>query len=331
MTLHRAATLALLALTLAAPLAAQQASAPASQLTGSLRGEVHYADGSPVSAADITLTPASGPAVRVTTGPDGIYAFANIPAGPFTLTAAANALQPDTLTGAIPPAAEFQPEPLTLRLATTVISINAISAEQAAELEVQSEEHQRVLGAIPNFLVSYDTSPVPLSSSQKYRLTLRTLLDPATFAAPLFVATGGEITRSYPGFGHGAPGYARRYAAAYGDTATNVLLTDAILPSLLHQDPRYFYKGTGSTASRIGWILKQAVAQRGDNGRWQPAFSNTLGDMGSALISTTYYPARTTGWATLTTENFGLAILSQGIGNLLQEFVFGRFTPHQSN
>ena len=297
---------------------------------GTLTGRFVYGDGSPVSAVDVTLTLSSGAALQATSGADGYYSFSSVPAGAFSVNAQGDALESYAASGTMPEKGVLEMPAVTLRIAA-VVSVNAISQEEAAEIEVQSEEHQRILGAIPNFLVTYDAEPVPLSTTQKYRLTLRTLFDPANFAVSAIVAGGELASRSYPGFGQGAAGYGRRFGASFGDGATNILLTDAILPSLLHQDPRYFYKGSGSFVSRLGYVLKQAVEQRGDNGHWQPAWSNTVGDVGSALISNTYYPHTQTSWGKVTGENFGVAIASQGMANLLQEFVFGRFTSHKAN
>lgn len=333
---------ALLAVSIAPPLHGQTAGnpaeavapaalpdAPEASVAGTLRGHIVYADGSPVSATEVNVLPSAGSALKAMTDPDGAFAFPSVPAGPFTISAEADAMEPYSGTGVMPAEAALEMPTVTLRIAALVSTVNALTQEQAAEMEVDEQEHQRILGAIPNFLVTYEAEPVPLSSTQKYRLTLRTLFDPANIGVSVLVAGGEQATGSYKGFGGGMAGYGRRFGASFGDGATNILLTDAILPSLLHQDPRYFYKGTGSVRSRLGYVLKQAVEQRGDNGRWQPAWSNTAGDVGSALISNTYYPHQSTSWGKVTGQNFGIAIASQGISNLLQEFVFGRMTTHR--
>ena len=216
-----------------------------------------------------------------------------------------------------------------LRLVTVHTDVTAITEHEAAEREVHAEESQRILKAIPNFMVVYDAEPVPLSSGQKFRLSVRTLADPVTIGVSAAVAGGEQASGAYPGFGRGVRGYARRFGASVGDSTSGMLLSGAILPSLFHQDPRYFYRGTGSRGSRLMYVLKQTVEQKGDNGHWQFAWSNTLGSVGSALISDTYYPRLGHHWGSETGQLFGLSIASTGISNLLQEFVFGRVTSRK--
>jgi hypothetical protein len=201
-------------------------------------------------------------------------------------------------------------------MAVVHTDVTAVSEHEAAEREVRAEEGQRILKTIPNFLVVYDDEPVALSAGQKFRLSTRTLADPVTIGVAAAIAGGEQASNSYPGFGRGVRGYARR-----------MLLSGAILPTVFHQDPRYFYRGVGSKRSRLMFALKQTVAQKGDNGHWQFAWSNTLGGVGTALISDTYYPRQPGHQSgSQTGQLFGLSMLSTGISNLMQEFVFGRVT-----
>src|SRR5580698_1183712 len=95
----------------------------------------------------------------------------------------------------------------------------------------------------------------------------------------------------FRGYGQGAQGYAKRFGASYTDGFVGTFLADAVLPSVLHQDPRYFYRGTGSIRSRALYAMASAVICKGDNGRWQPNYSNVLGNLAAAGISNAYYPA----------------------------------------
>jgi hypothetical protein len=128
-------------------------------------------------------------------------------------------------------------------------------------------------------------------------------------------------------YGQGAEGYAKRFGADYADTVTGIFIGGAILPSLLKQDPRYFYKGTGSAESRALYAISMSVIAKGDNGRWQPGYSNILGALAAGGISNIYYPADDRNGAELTFVNAAIGIASNAATNLLQEFVIRKFTP----
>jgi hypothetical protein len=134
----------------------------------------------------------------------------------------------------------------------------------------------------------------------------------------------------FRGYGQGAQGYAKRYGAAYADTATGTLIGSAILPSLLKQDPRYFYKGSGSKRSRVLYALANSVICKGDNGHWQANYSSILGTLAASGISNLYYPAHDRG-AGLTFENTLIAIGATAATNVLQEFVIRKLTPNVPN
>jgi len=125
-------------------------------------------------------------------------------------------------------------------------------------------------------------------------------------------------------------GFAQRYGATYANGLTDIMIGGAILPSLLHQDPRYFYKGTGTTRSRILYALRGPFVCKGDNGRWQPNYSTIGGDLASAAISNTYYPASNRGVG-FVFGNFLLGTGQRAAANLAQEFLLSRFTRKARN
>ena len=261
---------------------------------------------------------------------DGSFVFEQVPPGAFTLTVTSNDVEPASTSGIVTAAGSLELAPIVMRLAVVHTDVTAVSEHEAAEREVRAEEGQRILKSIPNFMVVYDDEPVALSAGQKLRLSVRTLADPVTIGVAAAIAGGEQASNSYPGFGRGARGYARRFGANVGDSTSGMLLSGAILPTIFRQDPRYFYRGVGSKRSRLTYVLKQTVAQKGDNGRWQFAWSNTLGGVGTALISDTYYPHQPGhAWGSQTGQLFGLSMVSTGISNLMQEFVFGRVTTHR--
>jgi hypothetical protein len=211
--------------------------------------------------------------------------------------------------------------------ATTEVRVSVTNYELAEE-QVKIEEKQRVLGVIPNFYVTYQPDALPLRPKQKFELAWKTSIDPVTLAAAGAVAGVQQAQNEFSGYGQGAHGYAKRYGAAYGDALIGTMIGGAILPSLLKQDPRYFYKGTGSTRSRILYALANAVVCKGDNGHWQFDYSGILGALAAGGISNLYYPASSRNGAGLTFENTLIGIGGSGIANLFQEFLIRKLTPH---
>ena len=164
------------------------------------------------------------------------------------------------------------------------------SGDDVAEAQLKSETQQRVLGVIPNYFVAYGKDPAPLSSRQKLHLSLKTLIDPATFAGVGITAAIQQSKNSYYQFGQGSEGYAKRFGAAYGSAATNLLITSVAADSLLHQDPRYFYSGEGTKAQRAWYAVKSAFRAKADNGKWQPPYAGVIGAIAGAEVSDLYYP-----------------------------------------
>ena len=101
-----------------------------------------------------------------------------------------------------------------------------------------------------------------------------------------------QAQNHFSGYGQGAEGYGKRFGAGYADTVAGTFIGGAILPSLLKQDPRYFYKGTGSKPSRFRMRIANALICKGDNGRWQTNYSNILGSLAAGGISNLYYPSK---------------------------------------
>jgi hypothetical protein len=330
-------------LTLCGPLNyahAQQQSAPVtnSQLPnspqaspGSITGIITDPDGAEVPDARIILTlEAASTTQRIAiSGNDGRFSFADVPPGSFKLTISAQGFAPRQTSGDLHPGEAYDASQITLPTAITSINMQVTaSQEDIAEAQIEGEEKQRVLGVIPNFYVSYVSHPVPLTSRQKFQLGWKTLFDPVTFAATGLIAGIEQANNTFPGYGQGTQGYAKRYAASYGNGVLATLIGNAILPSILRQDPRYFYKGTGTTRSRAFYAIANAVICKGDNGRWQPNYSGILGSMAAGGISNLYYPAADRDGVTLTLENTLIGTGGTAIGNLFQEFLVRKLTPH---
>jgi hypothetical protein len=185
-----------------------------------------------------------------------------------------------------------------------------------------------VLGFIPNFYVTYDPHPVALTSKQKFELAWRTTIDPVTFAIVGGIAGVQQADNDFNGYGQGAQGYAKRFGSTYANLAAGTFIGSAILPSLLKQDPRYFYKGTGSTRSRSLYAIANAVICKGDNGHWQVNYSNILGSLAAGAISNLYYPAQNRNGAALTFENAAIGVGATAAANLVEEFLMRKLTSN---
>jgi hypothetical protein len=157
------------------------------------------------------------------------------------------------------------------------------------------------------------------------------VVDPVTFGVVGIAAGVEQAQNHFNGYGQGGQGYAKRYGAGYADTVSGTFIGGAILPSLLKQDPRYFYKGTGSTRSRILYAIANAVICKGDNGHWQANYSNILGSLAAGGISNLYYPADDRDGASLTFENASIGVGATAVANLFEEFVIRKITPKVSN
>jgi hypothetical protein len=197
---------------------------------------------------------------------------------------------------------------------------------EVAQEQMKVEEKQRALGVVPNFYVSYLPNAAPLNARQKFELAWKTAVDPVSFGLIAAIAGGEQAQNAYPGYGQGAQGYGKRFGAAYADFVAGTFLGGAILPAILKQDPRYFYKGTGSTKSRLLYSLGSAVVCKGDNGRWQANYSNIIGSFAAGGISNLYYPPSDRHGAQLTFENGLIAIGATGAANLLQEFLIPKLS-----
>jgi hypothetical protein len=193
------------------------------------------------------------------------------------------------------------------------------SAHDKAEEQLKQQEKQRVMGVMATFNTTSNQDALPLSPGQKFKLYFKSETDPWPFLLAAVVGGIGQAKDTYPEWGQGLKGYGRRAGAAYADAFIGNFFGNAVLPTLLHEDPRYFQKGKGSVASRILWAAGSTVWCKRDKGTWGPNWSNVGGNLIGAAISDAYYPAsqRT---VTNTIEN-GFTVSAEGIvGAELIEF-----------
>jgi hypothetical protein len=217
------------------------------------------------------------------------------------------------------PAAQPSATPQTGAQTNTQQAGQDNNRHQKAEEQIKEEEQQRVLGVVPSFNVSYRSDAVSLTGWQKIRLAFRTTVDPATFGTALVVAGYHEALNDVS-FQWGAKGYGERAGAAYLDSFDGTMIGNGILPALLHQDPRYFRLGHGSVTHRLLYAAATSVICKHDNtGKWEPNYSNILGNIASGAISNLYYPGSNSGIG-LTISNGMIQTAAGAIGATFQEF-----------
>jgi hypothetical protein len=194
------------------------------------------------------------------------------------------------------------------------------SQHEKAEEQIREQEHQRLAGIVPLFNVTYHNDAVSLTPAEKFKLQFRAAIDPYTFSMAVIVAGLGEANDSNTGFGWGPGGFAKRAAAAYGDNVIGNTFGNAVLPSILHQDPRYFRLGHGSFRHRVLYSFATAFICKHDNtGKWEPNYSNVLGNMIGGEISNFYSPGGSSNL--VHTLGTGMTVTLEGaFGSELLEF-----------
>ncbi len=315
------------------PESGQSQHSPGQQAPGIIVGIVSDSTGAPVSGARITLArEGPSPSQDVLSDENGRFAFTGIVPGNFQLTIASPGFATQGTSGTLHSGENYVVPPVTLALATAMTEIQvALTRTELAEAEIKDEEKQRILGFVPNFYVSYVSDAAPLTAKQKFELAWKATIDPVNFALTGVIAGIEQSQNAFSGYGQGAQGYAKRFGASYADGVTGTFIGGAILPSLLKQDPRYFYKGSGTRRSRVLYALANSVICKGDNGRWQPNYSSILGGLAAGGISNLYYPEKNRDGVELTFENALIGIGATAATNLLQEFVIRKLTPKVPN
>jgi hypothetical protein len=317
-----------LAAQVTAPIGGEQLPEP--QVPGSISGTLVDRTGTPVVGAQVSLALDNQAAKQTVQSSDsGSFSFAHIAPGSFKLTFSVTGFATQTCSGTLHSGENYVVPQITLALATEITEVRVeLSPIEIAQEQLKDQEKQRALGIIPNFYVSYVPDAAPLTPKQKFQLTLKSTIDPVTFGLTGTVAGLEQAQDEFHGYGQGAQGFGKRYGAVYADTVTSTLIGSALLPSLLKQDPRYFYKGTGSKRSRILYAIANSVICKGDNGHWQANYSGLLGGLAASGISNLYYPPEDHNGAALTFENLLIGIGETAAANILQEFVIKKLTPN---
>ena len=296
----------------------------------SITGTVTDVEGAVIPAAIVIVDePASGDPRTVTANETGFFELKNLdPAVPYKITVRAKGFSDWTSPSVIilKPGQALELTDIKLEISAVVTSVDAITVEQLALEQVRAEEKQRVFGIIPNFFIAYDKNTVPLTTKLKYELAFKAATDVVSIGGDVILA-GIYQAADTPNYQQGAKGYGQRLGAAYAGSFSNVMIGGAVLPSLLHQDPRYFYQGTGTDRSRALHAISSPFICKGDNGRWQFNYSSIGGDLIASSLTNLYYPPSNRGPGLV----FSNTLINTGgrVANaLIQEFILKKYTSN---
>lgn len=312
--------------------AAQQLSAPEPQ-PATIIGTVLDVTGAVVPGATVLLECQDpNDDHRAVTGANGFFKLDSVnPATPCHVNVTSSGFAKWTSNEFVLTASQyFILTGIHLRVESVQVSVDVVPSEELALEQIKAEEKQRIAGFIPNFYVAYDQNAAPLTPKLKFHLATKFLTDPITTTGFLLNAAIYQMA-GYPSYRQGAKGYGQRLGATFAGGYTNILVGDAVLPSLLHQDPRYFYQGTGTTKSRLLHALTSPFVIRGDNGHHQINFCDIGGDLASGAIANAYYPSRDRG-AKLVLTSALIGVGGRAANAVVQEFVLRKFTSrHRKN
>jgi hypothetical protein len=299
------------------------------EASASVAGTVLDVSGATVSGADVSLMHEDGTQFHtMVSEADGEFNFTKIPAGSYLVTVDAKGFAFFTSAEfAVAVRQVYEVPNVSLSVAKANLEVTVRPPELVAAEQIRAEEKQRIGGVLPDFYTSYVFDATPLTSKQKFSLATHATFDPVAMLGVALAAGVEQANNSYAGYGQGAAGYGKRFAAKFIDGRSSDYLTHAVFPALLHQDPRYYYQGTGSVKSRLGHAINSAFVARSDSGRCMPNYSYLLGDLTAGALSNLYYPKANRG--------VGLVFTNAAIGlggriglNIVREFFSKRVTTN---
>ncbi len=328
LSLSRTCLATAIALTLVAPVHLLGQNAKPELKSGIIVGTAIDVNGDPVPNARVELKSFDSDDRRtVTTAESGSFEFRDVQPGvPYEITIAAQDFADWNSSSVTLEPGQFKiVTGIQMRVRTELTQVQVTyDPVQVATEQLKAEEHQRVLGIVPNFYVSYEKDPAPLTAKMKFQLALKVSIDPVTAAGVFGMASIRQAADS-PKYGQGWGAFGKRFGATAADGFSDIMIGGAILPSLLHQDPRYFYQGTGTTGSRIRHAVFSPFVTRSDSGKREPNYSSLGGDLAAASLSNLYFPKANRGVG-LVFGNFAIGTAERIGASLAQEFIFGKFT-----
>ena len=306
----------------------QQIDAPQPQ-RGSVRGTVTDVDDAAIPGATLTIDGPPGSEHRTLNSDEtGSFEFKDLaPAVAYKITVSAKGFADFTSPAIVlTPGQTLEMSNIRLKISVVETTVAALTVEQLATQQVRAEEKQRVFGIVPNYFVVYDKNAVPMTKKLKYELAFKAATDPVSIAGDVFLA-GVNQAADTPNYQQGAEGFGQRFGAAFADSFTNIMIGGGVLPSLLHQDPRYFYQGTGSGTSRALHAMSFAIICKGDNGRSQFNYSGVGGNLIAGALTELYYPPSNRGPGLV----FSNTLINAGgrlANGLVQEFILRKYTSN---
>ena len=222
------------------------------------------------------------------------------------------------------PAAAQQPQqpPTSAPAQTPSKPIEKSNGDQNSKSQEQeaSPKNDRIFWTLPNYLTVENASHVPpLTVGGKFKLTAKDSFDPVEIPYIGLLAGISQAQNSEPSYGQGFAGYGRRYGTAFADNTIGNFMTEAVLPSMLRQDPRYFQLGTGGFLRRASYAFSRLIVTRTDSGQSQFNSSEIAGNAICAGIASSYHPAQDRNFSNTMTI-WGTQIMWDGIANETKEF-----------
>jgi hypothetical protein len=200
-----------------------------------------------------------------------------------------------------------------------VLTAGISPCQQASGDQPQEHESKRILGIIPNYRTSPSlTNYEPLTTGEKFKVASEDAFDRGTIGLAALFAGESQLANANKSFGQGGAGFGKYFGTAYGDLVIGDYMTEAVFPTLLHQDPRYFRRGTGTGWSRLGYAVGQIFWTHNDSGVTQFNYSEWLGNSAAVAISNSYYPDNRR--ASDAVSKLGMQIGVDMAANILKEF-----------
>jgi Carboxypeptidase regulatory-like domain len=304
---------------------------PSTEGSAAVSGVVLDGSGAVVPGAQVSLTHRDGTQLRsLVSGAHGEFDFTRLPADSYLVIVNSKGFAPFVSPEfAVSAQQSYEVPSISLLVASQDTEVTVRPTEVIAAEQIKAEEKQRLFGIAPNFYVSYVKDAAPLTTKQKFSLATHDTLDWTSWIGISVSAGIEQANNSYAGYGQGAAGYGKRWAARFGDGRTSDYLSHAVFASLFHQDPRYFYQGTGTKKSRLYHAVSNAWIARSDSGKNMPNYSYLLGTMVSGALSNAYYPHADRG-ANLVFTNAFIGIAGRAGANVVQEFLGKRLTKNSS-
>lgn len=306
-----------------------QASGSPEERAGGVSGTVQDSTGAAITGAQVSVSRKEGTRLQTAkTDALGEFTFNGLAAGSYVVIVDAIGFAPfETEEFSLNAGELHSLPPIALSVAGATTEVFVRPTEEIAAEQIKAEEKQRLIGVVPNFYVSYVPDAAPLTSKQKFSLATRDTFDWTRLIGVSVGAGIQQANNSFEGYGQGAEGYGKRWGAQFANGRISDFLDHYVYASVFHQDPRYFYQGTGTKKSRLYHALSYAFIARSDSGKTMPNYAYLLGDLTSAAISNAYYPSSDRG-AGLVFTNAGFGLAGRMVQGLAQEFVGKRLTKN---